>query len=235
MAKRQKISIEMARIIAKICGDGNLSKRYIRYNNTCQDLLDEFCDDVKKEFGAVHLIFGKGNSGTSFVQIQDKRCLNLLRHTLKSYKSKDIKIPKLILNASTNIKKEFIRAFFDDEGCANLRINQKTKEWKRNVEISSKAFIFLKSIKHILENEFGIKTNRIIKFSKKDPLKFCYKLSITGKDNIEKFKKDIGFKHPKKQKILELMISSWKAGFCRENTNFKVLYSKLKGIKSQSI
>ena len=42
------ISQNMARIIAKISGDGNLSGKQIMYFNTCLILIDEFKKDTRK-------------------------------------------------------------------------------------------------------------------------------------------------------------------------------------------
>jgi len=59
------ISEQYANCLGKLCGDGNVSANYLRYNNTCQTLLNEFERNIKNIFGNIHLIKGKVNSGTS--------------------------------------------------------------------------------------------------------------------------------------------------------------------------
>ena len=123
----------------------------------------------------MHFIFGRVNSGTCFVQVQNKAIINFLFKLCKDFKSENLQIPIFIKNIK--LKKEFIQAIFDDEGCVGLRVFKKTGEIKRNLEIASKSKKFLEEIKLILEKDFDIKCNRIISFKKNISHKFakiCY-------------------------------------------------------------
>ena len=69
----------------------------------------------------------------------------------------------------------------------------------------------MEQIKRILEEDFNIKTNKIIsskrKLNKKEFI--TWKLSITGKENFIKFRDKIDFSHPLKKQKLRMMIFSY--------------------------
>lgn len=204
------ISKNLARCLAKICGDGHANSKYMRYNNTCKELLNEFEEDIKKEFGNIHLTRGKVNSGTSFIQIQRKEILSVFLSHLNSFKSNEISIPNAIKNSSIDIKIAFIRAFYDDEGCAALRFNKSTQEWKRNITLSSNSFRILSEIKEIL-CFLGVISNKIYRNKPNSSYDKSFVLSITGKENLQIFREKIGFKHPKRLLILDLLLETYTA------------------------
>jgi intein/homing endonuclease len=204
------VSENLARCLAKLCGDGHLCSKYLRYNNTCPVLLDEFKDDIQKEFGHMHFTEGKVNSGTSFVQIQRKEIIVAFSSLLASFKSNKIFIPETVKSSSVNVKVAFVRAFYDDEGCAALRLNKSTQEWKRNITLSSNSFRILEEIKEFL-SILGISSNKIYRNRPRSSYDVSFVLSITGKENFILFKEKIGFKHPKKALILNLIIESYTA------------------------
>lgn len=201
----------LSRVIAHLMGDGNVSIRYLRYNNKNQFLLDKFQEDMNILFGDIHFIYGKCNSGTSFVQVQNKNILLFLRSLVSDFRSGSLKFPIFI--KSNELKKEFLKAFYDDEGCVALRVFRKTSEIKRNITLCAKSKAFLTEIKNILQRDFLISSNKITECKKVDKIKnkeyYYYVLSISGKENFESFKNKIGFYHPDKIKKLDLMINSY--------------------------
>lgn len=219
------VSENLSRSLAKICGDGYLCQKYMRYNNTSPKLLNEFKRDMLIEFGNIHFIKGIVNSGTHFVQIQNKEIINKFLSYLKDFRSNKIKIPSEILNSNLKIKLQFVRVFYDDEGCAALRLYKNT-EWKRNVTVTSNSKLILKQISQIL-NSLKIKTNRIVLNNRKRADDTAYALSITGKDNFLKFQKHIGFIHPRKSKMLEFIIKSYYSTPKRNPENFKKLKTEM--------
>lgn len=211
----------MARCLAKVSGDGCLCPKYVGYTNTCEELLKEFKQDITKEFGKVHFGEGKVNSGTSFIYIYKQFVIKEFLKYLKDFRSKAIFIPNKIKNSSKLIQIEYLRALYDDEGSANIRIFNKTKEWKRSITLVSNSLRLLKDVKKILKN-LGILSNKIIKNAKVK--KDCSNvLAITGKENLVKFKENIGFLHPIRSKRLNLMIRTYNAPH-----KHKILFENLK-------
>ena len=172
-------------------------------------LLKNFEKDILTLFKKTHIIRGKTNSGTWLVQVQNKPILTFLRSLIRDYRSHYLYIPKFI--DKKELQKEFLSAFYDDEGCVSLRIFKKTKEIKRNITLSSNSLILLEEIKKILQENFNIKSNKIIKDTKKvgDREFINYVLSITGKENFVRFKDKINFTHLDKREKLQKMINSY--------------------------
>ncbi len=201
--------ISLARIIGHLMGDGNVSKRYLRYNNKNIFLLENFKEHFLNLYPLTHFIEGRVNSGTSFVQVQNKQIIHFFFDLCGDFKSGNLRFPKFLKRLE--LKREFISAIFDDEGCVGLRIFRKTNEIKRNLEIASKSKEFLEDIKKVLESDFKIKCNKLIYFKRNLGEKefVTWKLSITGKENFIKFRENINFSSPNKIEKLDQMIGSY--------------------------
>jgi len=199
----------LSRVTSHLMGDGNVSKRYLRYSNKNRLLLNNFEEDFEFLFPDTHFIKGKVSSGTLFIQVQNKQILTFINSLAEGFYSHCLKIPKFV--NSFELKQEFLKAIYDDEGCVALRIFKKTGEIKRNLEIGSKSNEFLGEIKIVLEKDFNILCNKIISFKRNLNGKefVTWKLSITGKENFEKFRNFIGFTHPDKIQKLNEMINSY--------------------------
>lgn len=219
------VSTEMARCIAKITGDGCLCQNYIRYNNHCRELLEEFVNAIQTEFCHSSFTYGAGNSGTPFVQIHGKKIISTFLEFLPSYRSGDVYVPPKIFDASREAKKAYLRALFDDEGSVCIRIFAKTGEWKRNLKIDSKSLRLLEGIK-VLLSEFKVSTNEIRNCTKKD--KRWYYLGISGHKNFVNFNNEIGFTHPLKQQKLSFLLQTYTKTIIRNNKEFLLLENELK-------
>ena len=126
------MSPEESRIHAHICLDGNMSKgisrrcksellerpnrkfrtRYnITYWNYSEELRKEFQNDIKKVYNRECVVDNKYKR----VKTDGKWIFERLLF-LGAGKSREWNIPKLILNGSMRVKKEWIRVAIDDEG-----------------------------------------------------------------------------------------------------------------------
>ena len=219
------LSIPFARCLARISGDGTLSGRYLRYTNTCPELLEEFKQDVRTEFGDITITEGVGNSGTSFVQVQRKHVLAAFLVHLDDFRSGVIKIPAAVLSADQVILTAYLQAFFDDEGCAAIRIFKKTKEWKRNVTLTSNSLYFLEQTKELLLVRYGIVSNCIIRTRALSYYDKSYVLSITGKKNLLTFQSSLSFRHPFKKRCMDLIARSYDVS--SKSERFKELEEEL--------
>lgn len=199
----------LSRIVAHLMGDGHVSRRYFAYYNKNDKLLELYERDILALFGDVHIIRGKVNSGTKLIQVQNKKIIDFLFSILKDYRSHSLTLPAF-LNTS-ELKSEFLKSFYDDEGCVALRVFKKTGEIKRSITLASKSQEFLKEIKVLLNNDFSIATNKICTYNKRMGEKyFSYSvLTITGKENFLKFQEKINFNHPEKREKLSEMIDSY--------------------------
>jgi predicted transcriptional regulator len=107
-------------------------------------------------------------------------------------------VPEWIKNGNHEIKSEFLKALFDDDGSVETKnilsfTNSKRKELRKYHEI------YINSISKIL-NEFEINTQ--IRFVDRDS-NFKADIRITNLTNFEKFKKSIGFTQVKRKQRLD--------------------------------
>lgn len=141
-----RITPALARIHAHVCGDGNLfrssekdsygylgrykfnRRRYrygIGYTNYNQRLIKEFIEDVKLTFNL------KPYYRDNFVRVKSRDVWILLKE-LGADKSRDWFVSHKIIKASKVIKKNWIRAFFDDEACFNAGGRIRVRSVNRN-------------------------------------------------------------------------------------------------------
>ncbi len=204
------ISASLARVIAKVSGDGHLGKKQIMYFNKCPELINEFKLDIATAFENPNFSEGFMANKIPYVVVYGKKNIHKLKNYLPSYNSFDIFIPDEIISSPLNIINEFIRTFYDDEGCVSLRLNRKTQEWKRSVTISSNSYKILLQIKAVLKR-YNIVTNKIIRNNPNSSRDQSFVLAVTGKENLSRFQGVIKFKHPRKIKMLDLIMESYEA------------------------
>ena len=200
------MKVEEARIAAHVCADGWLSiyldknalqivhgRRYHRprrryvigYSNTDLGLLKEFKKDVKKIYGIKALSGHKSD-----LRARSKRVFKRLE-TLGAGSSYQWFIGKEILNSSKNVKRNWLRAFFDDEATVAIK--------EKRIRVKSMNGKGLKQVKSLLKT-------------------FLIKSKITGpnSDNswyltinylaVKKFYLSIGLKQKKRLQSLRHLV-----------------------------
>lgn len=193
----EKLTIAKARIIAHLIGDGAVYQSNHDYNMKYEvkdlQLLSSFEKDMLSVYG-LKLTKGFKNSGITgkpipFVRLRSKLAYeDLLQYA--TYNSKDWRIKNWILSSSKNIKREFLKAFFDDEGSI--------------VPQGKKGIIKLYSI-----NKYGLKQVQkiLLEFNINSELNSGYGAkrnvyALLIKD-LKKFYNEIGFNLERKQKKLD--------------------------------
>ena len=119
----KKLTNKKARIIAHLIGDGahykNKTNYSMKYEVSDEELLNSFHEDLYNTYGLKPSWYwntsGKTGKKIRFVNLNSKIVFeDLLRYS--TYFSKNWKIKKLILKSRKQIKKEFLKAIYDDEG-----------------------------------------------------------------------------------------------------------------------
>lgn len=182
-----------ARLIAHVQGDGLFvfgKRKELVYYNKEKFLIDQFRDDLRAEFKIIawkptwHQ--NKFVTGTAVVSVVKK----FLDVSNKKH------VPEIIKKLKKAIKREYLAAYFDDEGSAPFfeAFSKKRMRYfiNRKVKLYSKYKSFLIDIKTILL-EFNVFLYIL------GPYNGAYKLVITRADNLVDFGKGIDFNLPRKK------------------------------------
>src|SRR3989338_3974097 len=210
-SKNIKITQEFARLHAHICGDGYIEKTYskrsekslidhprknlihdryyVRYVNKENILVNQFIKDVKSVFG---------RKVTKLRRFEYEVCgkwIYDIFYNPGALKSYNWFIPSRIMNSNKLVKKEWLKAIFDDEGYIA----------KNQIELGIVNKKAINQIQKLLKN-FKIKTKLYKPYIPKNPKhRIVYRISIQ-RENVLKYFKCIGFSHnQKRKKLLKLV------------------------------
>jgi len=197
----EKLTKAKARIIAHLIGDGcayiSNNDYNLKYDISERELLDSFVSDMTNVYG-LKLTIGLKPSGKTGKLLPYARLRSKLAYedliSYSSYFSKDWKIKGKFLNSPKHIKREFLRAFSDDEGSV-------CKEGKKGViKLYSINLDGLNQIQKMLL-QFDIQTKLSPGYGLK---RNVYALLIR---DLKLFKKKIGFNLKRKQERLNELIA----------------------------
>ena len=196
-----KESKEKMAINAYLCGDGNISVRKDKNNETHyeirffldkMDLAQRIVELFKKEFHVtpkIRIMKSTIKDGKGYFKIEIKNkpaCLHLL--SLGKYGGLNWTIPKV---SSTNLLKEWIRCFFDCEAHVNT--------YNKQIQVKSVNQYGLKDIQIHLTN-LGIVSKVYGPYKQKKSIHNDYfLLTIYGNSNLRRYKRLINFNHPNKK------------------------------------
>lgn len=182
-----KFDENLAAIHAYLCADGYVirnpptqKQKYYRlgFRNTNLILLKDFQKCFDNYFGVeTHLRIGER------CDLGSKEIYERLTEEFGSFYSWEWRMPQL----NKKLIRIWLRAYFDCEGWVFCKHHQ-----DRHIGADCVNKIGLKQVEDAL-NMLGIKTH--LKFKEKRNI---YRISIYGKDNIVKFRNEVGFLHPDK-------------------------------------
>lgn len=192
-----KFNKNLAAIHGYLCGDGYVIRNpetqkhryyHIGFRNTNNVLLKDFQQKFNAVFSVRPHITNEGRC-----RIQNKEIFNILTEDF-SYYSYEWKLPSL----SYENLKAWLRAFFDCEGWVE---NQPAKSRLIGLDCCNECG--LQQVRAALD-KLGI-LSQIAK--RKD--RTIWRLTICGKNNLQRFQQQINFLHPTKKELMETAIASY--------------------------
>ncbi|MBU0899136.1 MAG: hypothetical protein KKB03_01765 [Nanoarchaeota archaeon] len=204
-------------ITGHIIGDGgiyNLNGTFIvHYSNNSQFLVNQFKKYILDVFGDIE-IYEFYNKRKKAYRITVPSIIGLILSIFLRNQNGDSKhIPEMVLHSNKTYKAFFLRALFDDEGGMNGRAI--------NIGMSNRNVI--RKTKKMLE-EFRIKPG---KTNKRKLNKNFYNFNITGRHDLERFARGIGFNHPEKKEKLTVLLKNYKIDRYKKGEMEKVILGLL--------
>lgn len=198
-------SADSVLLIAHFLFDGEIARVKCVYNNRSEALIERVTRLMRE-----------------FYDFEPKRYQNKLTGVFRiSYhnvmlgayiQKKSVELLRRVKRMPLALKREFVRAFFDDEGCIDYR----PKENRRAIRGYQKDVRILRIIKSLL-TDFAI-DSRVV---------FPNEVVIVGKENLMRFEREINFssgiyvngnrsnsrwkKHVEKRELLKQAIKSFKS------------------------
>lgn len=194
----------LVNLISHLIFDGEIKHSGCVYNNRNGSLLDMVETSMKVVYEFEPIKYTNLLTGVKRISYFNVALSIYLKEKAKELLDKIKKLPK-------QLKKEMLKAFFDDEGCVDFRQYRnlrRVRGYQKNVEI---LFLIQKLLKDFDITSDINKPNEVV---------------ITGKENLKKFQKKINFskgvyingnrsnsiwkKSFEKRKLLDLAIKSFK-------------------------
>jgi hypothetical protein len=162
---------DLVLLISHLMFDGEVLKKRCSYNNRSQALIERVERLMRQVYDFPPKLIEDKVSGVYKIRYYNVALGNFLHQ-------KALVLQKKISNLSKNEQREFIRAFFDDEGCMDFRPSRNL-HCVRGYQKDRKILILIKKLLTSFDIEAIIREpNEVV---------------ITRKENLEKFQKEINF------------------------------------------
>jgi intein/homing endonuclease len=228
-----KATPEIAYVVGCVFGDGSLSDRQFSYFNKSGKLREKLKSNLNKAFST--RIKPKEFNKSGGREIEYPMCIAKLLWLIGAPKGNkmfiNFEVPKWIKMGSKEIKRNFLRALFNDEGWVKIKYNKKSKSFARMIGIDlAKSIPLLDNLRNFLNElremlkEFGISSSPLIKICKtRNGIALGF--TISNLSNLLKFYYLINFTDKRKEMQLLECIKSYK------RFNYKMQIINIRGDK----
>ena len=195
-------SIECPYYLGLVYGDGHIGQESIEFTNKEISLINAFEEEAKQITKNKIKRKLKNAYYSSFYDKKAVRNLNINYEIPIGNKTKTFVLGKEIMQGNEKDLSELIKGLFDCESHVNLHSN--------SIQFSTSNFDLAKKLPLILQR-FGIQSSTNIQEKDgKGNIGPYYRISIYGKDNLEKYSQKIGYKHSAKKEALKELIKKSK-------------------------
>ena len=125
LSKKPRWGITLARLIAHCIFDGSVTPHKVNYTNTSKVLIDQFIEDMESCYAisptSIDITPGTFAPKYTVTYCSTKLCRNLLNWVpSRSMNSTKAVSPVNLFSSSPRVISEFLRAFWEDEGCITI-------------------------------------------------------------------------------------------------------------------
>jgi hypothetical protein len=158
-------------LVAHLLFDGEIRRSGCTYNNRNSVLITKVAHSMEKIYAYSPNQYLNTSTGVLRISYFNVALSIYLQRKADELLHNIVKLPR-------HLQQEFLKAFFDDEGCMDFRPNRNV----RQVRGYQKDISILKIVKKLLEN-LGIES----------VIKQPNEVVVRGKENLLEFQKEIGF------------------------------------------
>ena len=193
-----KMNENLAFLLGALVSEGSFHQKQIIFNNQNLEFYTKVKKIIKNQFPGINLYERKVKGNCQELSLYHQKAVKLLENIgLENVKSDKKEIPFAVLYSKKEVIKQFLVALFEGDGSVGLHKDKRHQGKSTELNYNSKSFKLIKQLKTLLLN-FGIVTTTPYQ----DKRNNCYKLIISGKENIQRFKKEVGFFSSRKKTVL---------------------------------
>jgi len=195
----ERMNEDLVFLLGTLVAEGSFHQKQIIFNNHDLEFYKQVKKIIKRQFPGLTLYERSIKGECQELSLYHQKAVKFLENIgFKNVKSDQKEIPFVIFSSKKNLVRQFLVALFEGDG--SVIFHQDKRHQGKSIELvyNSKSLKLIKQLKVLLLN-FGIITTN----PWRDKRNNCYKLLISGRDNVQKFKKEIGFFSSRKQAVLE--------------------------------
>ncbi len=239
----EKLTLELAEDIGIMVGDGHIGSFHKGGANNTIEVAGNMVTD--KLYHSNHIsglkqrLFGlpcyfslRPEIHTCKLRIYSKGIVEFYSRIilLPTGKKKEIHVPKIIMESNNEIKKAFLRGLGDTDFTFSFKKRHKSFLYYPSIKLGTESKNLIMDCKSILE-DVGFKPvtacDMVVIHTKTKKPFTTHQLFLYGKENYEKWVREIGFSNPKNW----LKYRLWKEnGFCPPNAEIEKMMSEPGGI-----
>ncbi len=188
----------LAFLLGALVSEGSYSRGQISFNNSDKAFYNKVKNIILKEFPGVKLYEREIKGNCQELSIYHQMVVEFLGNIGLSFKKSEAKeIPFSVLTSKKEVVKSFLQSLFEGDGSVLYRVDK--RHGGRTIELTynSKSEKLIQQLKTVLLN-FQVVTTSPYQDKRND----CYKLIISGVENINHFYKNINFFSKRKKDVL---------------------------------
>lgn len=184
-----KMNKNLAFLLGALTAEGSYHQNKILFNNSDKNYYGKVKRIIKSEFSPAQLYERDISGDCQELELYHQRVVRFLENIGLSLKRSSHKsIPFSVLRSKKEVVAAFLQGLFEGDGSVSCKTDRRHQGKSIELTYNSQSEKLIQELKVLLLN-FGIVTTRPYKDKRND----CYKLIISGVDNLKRFRQQIGF------------------------------------------